>query len=257
MFHYHDWKPGADPWAALAELTRKEFQARDLSLSPSWADFPTICGRGRSPAASEPATAFGDLWPLVAGRLDAGDDRSRWEAHCLAELSWFCLRGTGDLAFQVWDADKLREHLRRLKSLQLPVPEHDQEGVAFIREALYWSGKNLARWEQLLGRTGEGRGLVALQAELDGLIAARCRDWPDVTTDASSGHYSLTSPARVGITIDLHAEWKGRTMCLIGRTPAPDGSEHKGWMLDYGFPFFLIEFTDRLRTVGLDPPRQD
>jgi hypothetical protein len=114
----------------------------------------------------------------------------------------------------------------------------------------------IARRERLLAQTGKDRGLAGLQAELGALIAARCRGRPGVTIDAGPGYYSLTSSDRMDITIALRAEWHGRTLALVGRTPGPDGSDYKGWVLDYGFPFFLIEFTDRLRTVGLDPPQQ-
>ncbi|MBA2224678.1 hypothetical protein [Thermogemmata fonticola] len=256
MPSYHDWKDLADEWAALGDVATDEFRDRDLEIRPAWEDFAAIDRQVRDLTESEQPASFHDLWLLLTKHLELGDkdDRSRWETRCLAELSWFLLQGSDDAGFRVWDADKLREHLRRLKALDLPVREHETEGIAFVREAMYWPGESLAAWERLIEVTGSESSMEALNAALTSLARSRCSDWPEASIDDKLfGYYSLTSPDGGGILIDLAHDWNARTMCQIGWEYGPDWSGYESWLLDYADPDLLAAFTERLRDVGLDP----
>jgi hypothetical protein len=255
MYHRRDWRLGADEWAALDELTTEEFQGRDIDIRPSWEDFAAIDEQVRDLAESERPASFRDLWPLLVKHLELSDedDRSQWETRCLAELSWLLLWGSSE-GFRVWDTDKLREHSRRLKALDLPVREHEADGLALIREAMYWSGESLARWERLIEATGSESSMEALNTAVTALVRSRCSGWPEASIDDKLfGYYSLTGPEGGGVLIDLSDDWNARTMCRIGWDCGPDWSGHEGWILDYADPDFLAEFTEKLRDAGLDP----
>ncbi len=256
MIDYRDWRAaGPVEWAALDELTTEEFQGRDISINPAWEDFPAVDEQVRDLAESEGVTSFRELWSLLVRQKELGDedDRSRREIRCLAELSWFLLRGRGE-GFRVWDVEKLRKHLRRLKALDLPVREHEQEGIAFVREAMYWTGENLARWERLIEAMDSESGMEALNAAVTALVRSRCSDWPEASIDDKLfGYYSLTDPEGGGVLIDLADDFKERTMCKICWDCGLDLSGIAGEMLDYSNPDFIAEFTDNLRAAGLDP----
>ncbi|MCX7664825.1 MAG: hypothetical protein N2112_04710 [Gemmataceae bacterium] len=255
MIDYRDWRAVPEEWLALDELTTEEFQGRDISINLAWEDFAAVDEQVRDLAESEQVTGFRELWPLLVQQKELGDeeDRTRWEVRCLAELSWFLLRGSGT-GFRVWDADKLREHLRRLKALALPVREHEAEGVAFVREALYWTGENLARWERLIEATGSKSSMEALNVAVTALVRSRCSGWPEVEIDGKLfGFFSLTSPEGGGVMIDLADDFNGRTMCKICWDCGPDWSGIAGEMLDYSDPDFLAKFRENLRAAGLDP----
>jgi hypothetical protein len=252
---HQDWRIGEYEWLALDELSTEQFQSRDININPTWEDFAVVDEQVRDLAEAEEATTLPDLWSLLARQWELGDedDRTRWEVRCLAELSWFLLRGNSH-GFRVWDADKLREHLRRLKALDLPVREHEQEGVAFVREALFWTTEKVSSWERLIEATGSESAMDALNLAVTALVRSRCSDWPEVEIDDKLfGFFSLTSPEGKGVLIDLADDWNAQTLCQIHWDCGPDWSGRAGATLDYSHPEFLTDFTASLRDGGLDP----
>ncbi len=132
--------------------------------------------------------------------------------------------------------------------------EHEAEGVAFVREALYWTGENLARWERLIQATASESSMEALNVAVTALVRSRCSGWPEVEIDDKLfGFFSLTSPEGSGVLIDLDHDFKSRTMCKICWDCGPDWSGIRGDMLDYPDPDFLVKLVENLRATGLDP----
>ena len=253
----HEWRQSADLWAAMRELLADRFADRGISLRPSWDEFPRIHALVRTYLFEYGHLGFRRTWPRIAEPLDldAVGDQARWEARCLGELAWLCVRGVGDSGFAVWDTGKLVRHLNRLWRLDLPVPDHHAPGEPSVRAAILWSGADLSRWERLLAATGRLSAPAALAAAVASLVEARSENWAAVTRDPDRlGAFSLTGPAGNEVTIDLTGSWEGRTACQVGVNSAgPGRSGPKGWVYDYADPHFLVALADRLRDLGLVP----
>jgi hypothetical protein len=252
----HDWRRVTDPWAAMQSLLADRFAERRVTIRPSWNDFPQIRRLVRDHLAEYGHTGFRRTWPRIAEPLDLefATEQARWEARCLGELAWVCVRGVGDNGFAVWDTGKLIRHRTRLRRLDLPVPDHHAPGEPSVRAALLWTGADLARWERLLAATGRLSALAALAAAVSSLVEARCGQWPAVSRDPDRlGSYSLTRPDGDAIAIDLGLS-EDQTTCQIGFGRAVLGRPaQQRWAYEYADPQFLVVLASKLRELGFDP----
>jgi hypothetical protein len=243
----------------MRELLAGRFADRGISLRPSWDGFPRIHTLVRDYLSEYGHRGFRRTWPRIAEplALDAADDETRWEARCLGELAWLCVRGVGDSGFAVWDTGKLIRHRTRLRRLDLPVPDHHAPGVPSVRAALLWTGADLARWERLLAATGRLSAPAALAAAVSSLVEARSEEWAAVARDPDRlGTYSLTKPDGAEIRIGLDGDREGQVACLIEVSRADQNrAEPERWVGEYADPRFLLLLTDKLRALGLSPQR--
>jgi hypothetical protein len=249
-----------DPWAAMDDLLADRFADRGISLRPSWGDFPQIHALVRAYLSEYGHRGFRRTWPRIAEPLvlDAADDKARWEARCLGELAWLCVRGVGDSGFAVWDTGKFIRHRTRLRRLDLPVPDHHAPDEQSVRAALLWTDADLARWERLLASTGRLSAPAALAAAVSSLVGARSGDWLAVARDPDRlGTYSLTRPDGEEIRIDLVGDRERQVVCRIEvRRTDRDQPEPERWVAEYADPQFLVVLAGKLRDLGLDslPP---
>jgi hypothetical protein len=240
----------------MPSLLTDRFAERRVTIRPSWDDFPRIRRLVGDRIAEYGHTGFRRTWPRLAEPLDLefATEQARWEARCLGELAWLCVRGVGDTGFAVWDTGKLIRHRTRLRRLDLPVPDHHAPDEPSVRAALLWTDADLARWERLLAATGRLSAPAALAAAVSSLVEARCGQWPAVSHDSDRpGSYSLTRPDGGTIAIDLGLS-EDRATCRIGFGRAVRGRPTQElWAYDYADPQFLAVFASKLRELGFDP----
>jgi hypothetical protein len=257
MPRYWDWRESGEyDWQAWDELVREDFLARDIDIYPTREDLAAVDERVRDLAESGRPETFRDLWSLLVPDqgLELEDRAERWHTRILAELSWFCLRG-GGRGLRVWDPAKLRRHLDRLQALRMGESEHEAEGVNLVWEALCWTDAALCGWEGLMAATGREQAQGALLAALEGLIRARCQNWPRVDIDPIQfGLIDLTKPGGECISFDLGYDYDGRYACYFAYDPTPDQTDYTwGNVIEWSNPGLLEGFTEFLEEVGLDP----